>query len=66
MSDWISVKERVPEQGQMVLVSGGGFVSVEIYPYEIARMMGKLAEEQFDCPATTHWMPLPEPPQDTP
>lgn len=55
---WISVKDRVPKNGQMVLCTNGQYFSVETYPYRLAEAMGNPPEEQFDCP-TTMWVPIP-------
>ena len=63
MSDWISVKDRVPEREQMVLVYGSCW-NLEVYPYRLAEAMGEPPEACFDCPNVTHWMPLPKPPSE--
>lgn len=52
-ADWISVKDRLPEDGERVLVTECGRVFVERFD----RLLG------FDTP-TTHWMPLPDPPKE--
>ena len=56
MSEWISVKDRLPDMGVPVLVwDKDGFAYVDTYVkwgWAIA-----LAENEV-----THWMPLPEPP----
>ena len=51
MSEWISVDERLPEKGQGILVVWEGQVTSFIAP---GGWMGKYI---------THWMPLPDPPQ---
>ena len=56
---WISVKERLPEEGKTVLVTDGLFVH---HGYLIDNRWWSYAS----CPegfATTHWMPLPKPPE---
>lgn len=60
-SDWISVKDRLPEEGQEVLVSTkskNGQRNVDkgyILP-------GKNRFVHRGTAEVTHWMPLPEPP----
>lgn len=51
-SKWISVKERLPDNGQYVLAysEDDDFMTVE-------------ARHKFDAFQITHWMPLPEPPE---
>jgi len=56
MAEWISVKDRLPEDGSYVLVFddlGYGYtICVSLY----LRRRGFKQQ-------TTHWMPLPEPPK---
>ena len=51
-NEWISVKERLPETGT-VLATDGAVV--------ITAPASSVTE---DGPAITHWMPLPEPPEE--
>lgn len=67
-AEWISVKERLPEQNQRVLVCGvrGG---VQICRYWENRDYGGGLQFMFftnkqKSITVTHWMPLPEPPEE--
>ena len=53
MAEWISVKERLPEDGKYVLAysADDDFMKVE-------------ARHHFGVFQITHWMPLPEPPKE--
>lgn len=63
MSEWISVKDRLPEPYVAVLVwekddtKEGGFAYVDRHDGEVWKI-GSLGNG-----AVTHWMPLPEPPE---
>lgn len=59
MSEWISVKERLPEESTNVLVvHDGGRVTIEW----MLSSRKFLYEEIYGY--VTHWMPLPEPPEE--
>lgn len=64
MSEWISVKERLPEDGQVVLVimpKGTvtlGEIRKKTQTWDVFLDMAIWTAEP------THWMPLPEPPKD--
>ena len=58
MSEWISVKERLPEKEAKVLTFG-------VYGYSVNyrdRFSGKWRGVNGKPQWITHWMPLPEPP----
>ena len=48
---WIPVEERLPEEGQVVLLYYGG----DTDPIAVGKYLG--------LGGVTHWMPLPEPPE---
>ena len=55
---WISVKEKMPEKGQRVITydisfPDGGIIVEEYYGFE----------EWSTSYEVTHWMPLPDPPE---
>ena len=75
MSEWISVKNRLPEQGEDVLMAfwceeneyNNMAVGFLVGTDEHMTMWAAYTDEAFytDCDATpTHWMPLPEPPEE--
>ena len=55
---WISVKERMPEDGKNVLAyEGGGFYFLDWC------CDGEWVVASESTAVVTHWMPLPEPPE---
>jgi hypothetical protein len=58
---WISVEERLPEPGERVLVSNGGFVC-ESFLSQSGKWQRGGVDMFFMTP--THWMPLPEAPKE--
>ena len=60
MNEWISVKERLPDNGEVVLVCDEHelILMAEHYSY------GWVSNPLFVKIKVTHWMPLPEPPKD--
>ena len=61
VQEWISVKDRLPEDGQSVLTCKNGICAIQTYE---ARRNGWLCNGWFWSMATvTYWMPLPQPPK---
>lgn len=56
---WISVKERMPENGQRVLCFFNPAGLSDVWMYEDSEKEVWLSEYQI-----TYWMPLPEPPKE--
>lgn len=56
---WISVKDRMPKDGETVLTFKNGIFEVQEYE---KKRNGWIGENWFWSMATvSHWMPLPEP-----
>lgn len=60
--EWISVKERLPEHNERVLVYRPNMAESDIGPISI--QWGWACRRK--CSDTSHWMPLPEPPKEGP
>jgi hypothetical protein len=58
--EWISVKDRLPEIGETVIVHGGIAYRIED---EWISQTGFANGRPIMWPVT-HWMPMPEPPQE--
>ncbi len=59
---WISVKDRLPEDGKLVITFKNGLYELAVYE---ARRHGWISGSWFWSMATvSHWMPLPEPPKE--
>lgn len=69
MSEWISVKDRLPDVFDVVLVYSDGFISISWRETE-KRKNGIVCWHWNSYPDSlgyvTHWMPLPKPPEVTP
>lgn len=59
---WIPVTERLPERGERVLISNGSGFICESYLSERKHWMWHRCCMDYFRP--THWMPLPEPPEE--
>lgn len=57
MSEWISVKDRLPEK------SGYYLIWTEHSYYLIGFFSSNIDNGKWDWIDVTHWMPLPEPPK---
>lgn len=62
--EWVSVRERLPSKGKSVLVmlQEGACLVARIEPWGWVK--GYSAADILDD--VTHWMPLPEPPKESP
>lgn len=65
MSEWISVKDRLPQEKEVVLTYESAFDSMSM-----AFRLPNTEEfinvgDYYALDAVTHWMPLPNPPEDT-
>lgn len=61
VQEWISVKDRLPEDGQRVITCKNGIFDIQIYE---KRRNGWFCKGWFWSMATvTHWMPLPQLPK---
>lgn len=61
VQEWVSVKDRLPEDGQSVLTCKNGVYDIQTYE---ERRNGWLCKGWFWSMATvTHWMPIPQPPK---
>ena len=64
MQEWISVKDRLPEQGQQVLIySRYDFCEVALYIGIPGKWRVTWNHDMLDADSVTHWMPLPQPPK---
>ena len=63
--NWIPVTERLPEEGEIVLVCGSrkGIYTAEFRRSGEYHWFHKLNSKYHHCDPT-HWMPLPEPPKE--
>ena len=62
---WISVKERLPNFGIPVLICWDGYT--DIAEYLCGMVCPKWRTQHYgtiDLTSVTHWMPLPEPPEE--
>lgn len=60
MSEWISVKDRLPDFGQSVLVFGEDKAVRVGHVWETGKW--RIAGFPDEWPFVTHWQPLPPPP----
>ena len=62
--EWISVNDRLPEDGVRVLAAhDDGVVRIGICRGYFPAVMSKKHEKAFEYAEVTHWMPLPDPPK---
>ena len=64
VQEWISVDDRLPEDGVRVLAAhDDGVVRIGICRGYFPAVMSKKHEKAFGFAEVTHWMPLPQPPK---
>ena len=65
VQEWISVKDRLPEHGEICLVYST-YEQTDIRQFDSVEMMwvGENLYNDFRMSQVTHWMPTPEPPKD--
>ena len=64
VQEWISVDDRLPEDGVRVLAAyDDGVVRIGICRGYFPAVMSKKYEKAFGFAEVTHWMPLPETPK---
>ena len=57
VQEWISVKDRLPEQGREVIAYSGGVLKPTVFACQFWN-------QNYDGWARiTHWMPMPQPPK---
>ena len=68
MSKWISLQERMPENGQTVLLHCDGCILMGVHRAKASSPFQSTysgAQDPYGHDIT-HWMPLPEPPEAQP
>lgn len=66
MNNWISVKDKMPNEGEIVMTYGSGAANTQFcQAYYRANGFWQELDEcgDFLDDSPTHWMPLPEPPR---
>jgi hypothetical protein len=61
MIEWISVEDRMPEEGVHNWVLG--YTPYAFYVCAYVKIKGSWHDREFQLINITHWMPLPEPPE---
>lgn len=59
--EWISIRDRLPEQGEDVLLFDGGQIYFGYYSEISDKFI--LGDDKVDISDFTHWMPLPASPK---
>ena len=65
VQEWISVKNRLPENDQVVLcfMKDKAFGTFRVFQWNYIDWQWNDGNEWFDEKDVTHWMPLPQPPE---
>ena len=59
---WVSVDERLPNDGDQVLIYIGSQISVA-EKCKVFGFIDAIERDAYRCDMITHWMPLPTPPE---
>lgn len=68
MSEWISVKDRLPDKEDLFLISYGESREITIGLWNFRNNRFEETEIEwfgYEITGVTHWMPLPEPPKES-
>lgn len=64
MSEWVSVKDGLPDDGETVLTYKNGIVEVQVYEKKRNGWISWQGNWFWSMATVSHWMPLPEPPKE--
>ena len=62
--EWISVKDRLPENENEVLIWDGNYIEMGFMEYEDKTPVSWRNIEMIENNHISHWMPLPIPPEE--
>jgi len=63
MSEWVSVKDKKPEDDRPVIVYHDGLYDKTVIEGWYDNDTGLFFVEGYTVSGVTHWMPMPEPPK---
>lgn len=60
MNEWISIKDKLPQENEKVLAYIDDIKEMEVCRYTCKTFIAYI---MWECKSVTHWMPLPEVPK---